>query len=109
MHAMNRRGAILPISDPELRCKLFDSRVLPIMSYAGEVWGVDEKLGAAAELLHRQCLMHILGVRDSTAYVMVLAVLGHNTLAIAPSTFLICLPVPKKRVGKCICGRQFLA
>ncbi len=96
MHAMNRRGAILPISDPEQRCKLFDSLVLPILSYASEVWGVDEKLGEAAELLHRQFLKHILGVRDSTANIIVLAELGHNRLAIAPCTFLICLPIQKR-------------
>ena len=96
MHAMNRRGAILPISDPEQRCKLFDSLVLPILSYASEVWGVDEKLGEAAELLHRQFLKHILGVRDSTANTIVLAELGHNRLAIAPCTFLTCSPVQKR-------------
>ena len=42
MHSMNRRCALVPISDPELLCKLFDSLVLPILSYASEVWGVDE-------------------------------------------------------------------
>ena len=84
------------ISDPELRCKLFESLVLPILSYASEVWGIDEKLGEAAELLHRHFLKHILGIRDSTANVIVLAELGHNRLAIAPCTFLICLTVQKR-------------
>jgi len=79
-HSMNRRCALLPISDPELRCKLFHSLVLPILSYASEVWGVDEKIGDAAELLHRQFLKHILGVRDSTANVIVLAELGRFPL-----------------------------
>ena len=32
----------LPIFDPEIRCKLFDRLLLPILSYAGEVWGDDE-------------------------------------------------------------------
>ena len=68
------------MSDPELRCKLFDSLVLPILSYASEVWGVDENIGDAAELLHRQFLKHILGVRDSTANVIVLAELGRFPL-----------------------------
>ena len=54
MHSMNRRCALLPISDPGLRCKLFDSLVLPIFSYASKVWAVDDKIGDAAELLHRQ-------------------------------------------------------
>ena len=78
--SMNRRCALLPISDPELRCKLFDSLVLPILSYASEVWGADEKIGDAAEVLHRQFLKHILGARDSTANVVVLAELGRYPL-----------------------------
>ncbi len=45
MHAMNRRCAFLHISDPKQRCDLFDSLVLPILSYASEVWAVDEKPG----------------------------------------------------------------
>ncbi len=77
---INRRCALLPISDPELRCKLFDSLVLPILSYTSEVWGVDKKIGDAAELLHRQFLKHLLGFRDSTANVIVLAELGRFPL-----------------------------
>jgi len=49
MHSMNRRCALLPISDPELQCKLLDSLVLPIPSYASEVWAVDENIGDAAD------------------------------------------------------------
>ena len=77
---MNRRCALLPTSDPELRCTLFDSLLLPILSYAKGVWGVDEKIGDAEELLHRQSLKHVLGVRDSTANVIVLAELGRFPL-----------------------------
>jgi len=80
IHSMNRRCALLPNSDPELRSKLFDSLVLPTLSYASEVWGVDEKTGDAAELLHRLFLKHILGVRDSTANVIILAELGRFPL-----------------------------
>jgi len=58
----------------------FDSLVLPVLSYASEVWGVDEKIGDAAELLHRQFLKHTLGVRDSTANVIVIAELGRFPL-----------------------------
>ena len=61
MHSMNRRFALLPISDPGLWCKLFDSLVLPILSYASEVWAVHDKIGDAAELLHRHFLKHLLG------------------------------------------------
>ena len=80
MHSMDRRCTLLPISDPGLRCKLFDSLVLPILSYASEVWAVDDKIGDAAELLHRQFLEHLLGVRDSTANVIVLAEPGRFPL-----------------------------
>ncbi len=71
MHSMNRRCALLPTSD---------SLLLPILRYASEVWGVDEKIGDAAELLHRQFLKHILDDRDSTANVIVLAELGRFPL-----------------------------
>ena len=37
----------LSISDPKTLRKLFDSLVLPILSYAGEVWGVDGGIGDA--------------------------------------------------------------
>ena len=54
-HAMTRRCAFLHNSDPgpKQRCKLavFDSfkLVLPIVSYASEVWAVDGKVGESAE------------------------------------------------------------
>ena len=55
---------------------LFDSLVLPILSYASDVWAVDDGIGESAEQLHRQFLKHLLGVRDSTANAVVLAELG---------------------------------
>ena len=76
MHAMNRRCAFLHISDPKQRCKLFDSSVLPILSYACEVWAVDKEVGESAEQLHRQFLKHVLGVRGNTAPLIVLAEFG---------------------------------
>ena len=80
MHAMNRRCAFLHISDPKQRCQLFDSLVLPILSYASEVWAVDAKVGDAAEQLHRQFLKHVLGVRGNTANFIVLAEFGRYPL-----------------------------
>ena len=82
MHAMNRRCAFLHISDPKQRCKLFDSLVLPILSYACEVcsWAVDKTLGESAEQLHRQFLKHVLGVRGSIATLIVLAEFGRYPL-----------------------------
>jgi len=43
LFAMRRRCALLGIRDPALQCKLFDTLVLPILSYGCEVWGVDTK------------------------------------------------------------------
>ena len=40
LFAMRRRCALLGIRDPALQCKLFDTLVLPILSYGCEVWGV---------------------------------------------------------------------
>ena len=75
-HAMNRRCAFLLISDPKQRCKLFDSLVLPILSYASEVWAVDKNVGESAEQLHWQFLKHVLRVRGSTAIFIILAEFG---------------------------------
>ena len=74
--AMRRRCALLGIRDPALQCKLFDTLVLPIVSYGCEVWGVDAKCGAAAEALHKGFMKSLLGVRRSVATHMVLAELG---------------------------------
>ena len=67
---------------PALQCKLFDTLVLPILSYGCEVWGVDTNCGAAAEALHRDFLRRLLGVRKSTANHMVLAELGRFPLQV---------------------------
>ena len=79
LFAMRRRCALLGIRDPAL-CKLFDTLVLPILSYGCEVWGVDTKCGAAAQALHRDFLRCLLGARKSTANHMVLAELGRFPL-----------------------------
>ena len=50
MFAMQRRCALvkvlLGIRDPGMQCKLFDTLVLPILSYACEVWAVNPSAGA---------------------------------------------------------------
>ena len=48
MYAINRRCVHMHISDPILQCGLFDTLVLPILSYASEVWAVNENLGKIA-------------------------------------------------------------
>ncbi len=82
LFAMRRRCALLGIRDPALQCKLFDTLVLPILSYGCKVWGVDIKCGAAAEALHRDFLRRMLGVRRSTANYIVLAELARFPLQV---------------------------
>ena len=69
---MNRRCAFLHNSDPKQRCKLCNSLVRPILSYACEVWAIEKEVGQSAEQLHRQFLKHVLGVRGSTSPPLVL-------------------------------------
>ena len=57
---MRRRCAELGIRDPALQCKLFDTLVLPILSYGVEGWGVKPSFGKAAEALHRSFLKTLL-------------------------------------------------
>ena len=82
VHAMKRRCAHLHIRDPAMQCRLFNSLVLPILSYASEVWAVDPKLGEAAEKLHRQFLKQLLHIRNSTATEIVLAEFGRYPLQV---------------------------
>ena len=51
--AMRRQSQLLGLNDPAKQCKLFDTLVLPIFSYACEVWRVSLSVGEAAEVLHR--------------------------------------------------------
>ncbi len=77
VHAMRRRCIYLHLSDPAIICRLFDILVLPTLSYSCAVWDVDPKIGEKAELLHRQFLKQLLGVRNSSTSQIVLAELGH--------------------------------
>ena len=82
LFAMRRCCTLLGIRDPALQCKLFDTLVLPILSYGCEVWGAGAKCGAAAEALHKGFMKSPLGVRKSVATHMVLAELGRFPLQI---------------------------
>ncbi len=82
VHAMRRRCISLHLSDPATICKLFDILVLPILSYSCEVWAVNPKVGAKAEMVHRQFLKQLLGVRKSTTTHIVLAEFGRFPLQI---------------------------
>ncbi len=82
LFAMRRRCALLGIRDLALQCKLFDTLLLPILSYGCEVWIVDTRCSTAAEALRWDILRRLLGVKKSTAILMVLAELGRFPLQI---------------------------
>ena len=82
MFAMRRRCALLGIRDPAMQCKLFDTLVLPILSYACEIWAVNPNVGEAAEVLHRSFHKHLLGVRTCRANEIVLAEFGRFPLQV---------------------------
>ena len=63
-----------------MQCKLFDTLVLPILSYACKVWDVNPNVGEAAEVLHRSFLKHWLGVGICTANETALAEFGRFPL-----------------------------
>ena len=73
-------AAHIYIRDPALQCKLFDSLIKPILSYASQIWAVDPKAGASAEKLHRESLRQLLRVRNSMTNEMVLAQFGRCAL-----------------------------
>ena len=73
------RCALLGIRDPAMQC---NTLVLPILSYACEVWAVNPNVGEAAEVLHRSFLKHLLGVRTCTANAIVLAEFGRFPLQV---------------------------
>ena len=62
-------------------CKRYEIPVLPILSYACEVWAVNPTVGQAAELLYRGFLKQLMG-RMSVASEIVLAGFGLLTLQV---------------------------
>lgn len=82
--SMARRCRELGIQDPVMRMRLFDALVRPVMLYGIEVWG-PHLLGqsdAQFERVHRSFLRRLLGVRESTPSVVVLAELGRYPLMV---------------------------
>ena len=82
MFVMRRRCALLGIRGPAMQWKLFDTLVLPILSYACEVWAVNPNVSEAAEVLHRSFLNHLLRVTTCTANEIVLAEFGRFPLQV---------------------------
>ena len=73
MHLLNMRIANLNLPI-DLQLKLFDHTVLPIITYASEIWGFESC--KILETIHNQFLRSILHVRKSTPLYMIYAELG---------------------------------
>ena len=77
MYALYKK--IKNISFPvDLQLKLFDSLVAPVLLYASEIWGFENK--NSIERVHLQFCKSILKVRDSTPNFLVCGELGRFPL-----------------------------
>ena len=69
LHALYLRCTELGITTPSLMCRLFDSLISPVLSYAAEVWSFAPGASIArdaAETLHRRFLRRIAGMHPTT-------------------------------------------
>ena len=75
LFAMYGRCRQLHIHEPQLRCKLFDALVRPILSYSCELWALAGGAVAMKQLekVHLTFLKKLLGVPDQTTTKMVYA------------------------------------
>ena len=72
----------------DLQLKLFDTLVLPILTYSSEIWGFENK--GIIEKIHLQFCKKILGVRSSTPNFMVYGELGRFPIEISIKIRMIC-------------------
>ena len=83
MHLLRRRMAENGLASPILSLKLFQTYVLPTLSYGAELWGPQLVIQgtAACERTHTEFLRSLLGVRCSTPKLTLLAETGQLPLA----------------------------
>ncbi len=91
MLAMLRRCRELGIDDPMLQVRLFDALVQPVMMYAVELWGASgvHKGELTGDLVHRDFLRRLLGVRSGTPNLAVLAEVGRYPLQVFAAQMLL--------------------
>ena len=82
MHLLRRRLAENGLQDPLLSMRAFKSYVLPTLSYGAEIWAPQLILQGrtACERVQLEYLRGLLGVRDSTPALIVLAETGWQRL-----------------------------
>ena len=93
MHILRRRMAQCGLHEPKLAMSLFDEYVRPVMSYGAEVWGpqlvtaaLSGKASDACERVQLAFLRTMLGVRDTSPTLTVLAECGRLPLAVQWAT-----------------------
>ncbi len=79
MFALQRRCAELGITDPAVKCQLFDTLVAPVANYACEIWA-GETATAKLETVHRQFLKMTAGLSSTANSYIVLAEFGRYPL-----------------------------
>ncbi len=75
MFALQRRCAELKITDPRLRCQLFDTLVAPVINYGCEIWAGEAAAGKL-EVIHNQFLKMTAGLSQNTNSYLALAEFG---------------------------------
>ena len=75
MFALHRRCAELRITDPLLKCRLFDTLVAPVVNYACEIWAGDAAAGKL-EVIHNQFLKMTAGLSQNVNSYLALAEFG---------------------------------
>ena len=85
VHATRRRCTELGLLSPDLHMRMFNTMALPVLSYGAEIWS-PQLVAAGQECdntrVQMSFLRQMLGVRQSTPSLVVLAESGHRPLAV---------------------------
>jgi Reverse transcriptase (RNA-dependent DNA polymerase) len=84
VHALHKCCAAAGINMPLAKCQIFDTQVMPVLTYAAEVWAVwcgtdcsvNKCVDNDIERLHLGFLRHLFGIRLSTSSWMILREFG---------------------------------
>ncbi len=77
---VHSRCSALRITDPRLKCQLFDALVYPMLSYGCEIWSPYPSHGEDLERWHRQFMRQIFGLPSHCHSCMLYGELGRMPL-----------------------------
>ena len=81
MHALKERiKSTVGYLPPKISLKMFDTHILPILDYNSEIWFPNKKEIDVLERIQLKFLKNLLGVRNQTSSVAVLADTGRFPL-----------------------------